>query len=101
MRIRQLVRKVNKSLGQNSNEWTQLYSSEIILRNSRGISLSFDCIGVKDKWNDIYHFFNLNDKEVAYLNCNFYKNIRQVSEEKIGRFQKRRGWIVREILKTL
>ena len=102
MRIRQLVRKINKSLGENPKDWCQSTKSiDCILRNSRGIFVYPQVIGLKDKWNGTVQLFELNHKEMELISHNFNKLTKPVSEAKIGQINKRRGWLVKELLKTL
>ena len=102
MKIRKLVVKINKSLGENPKDWYQSTNSkDCILRNSRGILVYPRTIGLKDRWNNTIQLFTLNNKEVELLSYNFNKLIKPVSEAKIGQINKRRGWLCKELLKTL
>jgi hypothetical protein len=67
----------------------------------RGLRAGDYFIAVSDKWNNTTQFFELNDSEQIYLAQNFYKVAKPLSEAKIGQINKRRGWLTKEILKTL
>lgn len=102
MRIRQLVRKVNKSLGENPQEWTQYNHARIpCVVNSRGLRVCDYFIAVSDRWNDTTQFFELNNKEIDYLAQNFYTVAKPISVTKIDQVNKRRGWLIKEVLKTI
>ena len=101
MRIRQLVRKINKSLGENPNEWRQICPTELVFFNSRGITIAENEICLANRWTGNVELFKLNSNEKSLVSNNLKFLAKPISEAKIGQINKRRGWLCKEILKTL
>jgi hypothetical protein len=107
MRIRQIVKRINKSIIENSKEWLCKGDYVPVLHNSRGISVLPNNILITDKWKNNVEVFNLTDKEINFLRPVFNKKTKHFiqDENKLAEFiekrNKRRGWLVKELLKSL
>ncbi|SRR3990167_2396145 len=103
MKIRKLVKKINQSLSENPKDWkfSQWKFNERSLSNSRGLDVFEDIVIVRDVWNKSSQLFFLTSQEMKYLGANFNKLAKHPNQEKVEKVNKRRAWLVREILKTL
>ena len=109
MKIRQLVKRVKCSLVKNPDDWKRNNAfPNRSLSNSRGIdivardkSLVPSIIFLRDKWTHSTHKFDLNSSEIIYLLPSFHKYSYLPTKQVINKINKRRGWLVKELLKTL
>lgn len=106
MKIRKLVKKINQSLGENPADWNYHNQfPETSLRNSRGMDILGGIrpyvVCIRDKWDHSTQMFWLNAREIDYLSPQFTRLAKAPSKKNLNKINKRRAWLVKEVLKTL